>query len=112
MNRRRFIQNWPTGLKVLSSLLPVFLLTTASVLGQVQGKPAVSPAPSRSGIPPMNKSNSESQLEMLWGKVRRFPNSAEAHNDFGVALGDSGDWDAALAELQTATRLKPDYAQA
>ncbi|HLJ88341.1 MAG TPA: tetratricopeptide repeat protein [Candidatus Angelobacter sp.] len=53
-----------------------------------------------------------SELEKSYAGMYLSPCSAEAHNNLGMSLGESGHLDAALAELQTATRLKPDYAQA
>ncbi len=40
------------------------------------------------------------------------PNFAEAHDNFGVLLGQHGRFDEATAHLQQALKIKPDYAEA
>ena len=40
------------------------------------------------------------------------PNLAEAHNNFGVVLGQSGRFGEAVAHFQQALKSKPDYAEA
>jgi tetratricopeptide (TPR) repeat protein len=44
--------------------------------------------------------------------IRRQPNSAEAHNNLGVALKEQGRLDDAVARYQEAIRLQPKYAEA
>jgi Flp pilus assembly protein TadD len=49
----------------------------------------------------------------LWSDtVKKSPDSAEAHYDLGIAHAFQGQLDRAIAEYQTALRLKPDYAEA
>src|SRR5258706_6628604 len=62
--------------------------------------------------PPVSRaegSNSSASLESLKTTVKKAPNSAEARNELGAALGDQGDLDEALEQIRTAIRLKPDY---
>jgi len=44
--------------------------------------------------------------------VRERPDNPYAHADYGLALGQAGRTDAAIAELGAALRLKPDFADA
>lgn len=44
--------------------------------------------------------------------IRLKPDYAEAHNNYGSALGRKGRLDEAIREFQEAIRLKPDYVQA
>ena len=49
----------------------------------------------------------------LWADtVEKSPDSAEAHNNLGLAYVSQGQLDRAIAEYQTALRLKPDYEMA
>jgi tetratricopeptide (TPR) repeat protein len=44
--------------------------------------------------------------------IRLKPDLAEAHNNVGIALGDRGDPDGAIAEYREAIRLEPEFAEA
>jgi len=67
-------------------------------------------APSASGSSyAYHASGRVSRLREAW---RRDPQSAEIHNELGLALGDAGDLAGALAELKTATQLDANYSQA
>ena len=44
--------------------------------------------------------------------IRAQPDYPRAHFNLGVALGKSGQPDAAMRELEEALRLKPDFAEA
>ena len=47
----------------------------------------------------------------LWADtVKKSPDSAEVRNNLGLAYASRGQFDRAIAEYQTALRLKPDYA--
>lgn len=45
-------------------------------------------------------------------ELRRTPNSARAHNELGVLLGEAGNLTESIQEFAAAVRLKKDYAQA
>ena len=51
-------------------------------------------------------------IEALRTAVQKAPNSAEARNELGIALGAKGYLDEALDQLRTATQLKPNYGEA
>ena len=56
--------------------------------------------------------NTVDRLERLRQAVQQTPDSADAHNELGLALGEAGDLNGAAAELEKATRLAPDFAEA
>jgi superkiller protein 3 len=58
------------------------------------------------------RQNTEERIQQLRAAARRSPQSAEVHNELGLALGETGDLNAALAELQLATQLDGGCAQA
>jgi tetratricopeptide (TPR) repeat protein len=41
-----------------------------------------------------------------------MPQSPEAHNNLGIALGSQGRIDEAVAEFEAALRIKPDFVDA
>jgi len=50
---------------------------------------------------------------LLWSdSVHKSPNKARPHNNLGHAYALRDDWDRAIEEFRTATRLDPDYALA
>ncbi|HEX4387128.1 MAG TPA: tetratricopeptide repeat protein, partial [Steroidobacteraceae bacterium] len=51
-------------------------------------------------------------LEILAPLAVAQPRSPAAHYEYGLALGDAGQGDAAIAALRRAVALKPDYAEA
>ena len=55
--------------------------------------------------------SNERRLQGLRNAVRLNPQSASARNALGLALGQRGQLDSAIAEFQEAIRLKPDFAR-
>ena len=44
--------------------------------------------------------------------LKTIPDSPEAHNNLGIALGSQGKMDEAIAEFEKALRARPDFAEA
>lgn len=57
-------------------------------------------------------SDSQSVIEEFRKAIALRPGFAEAHNDLGLALVQTGDDQQAIKEFREAVRLKPDYAEA
>ena len=49
---------------------------------------------------------------MLREAIRLAPDSAESHNNLGIALASNGNLDEAVREFQQALKLKPGFADA
>ena len=61
----------------------------------------------------INRNNVWKDSFNLWSDtVKKSPDSPEAHNNLGNAYASQGQLDRAIAEYQTALRLKPDFNQA
>jgi hypothetical protein len=91
-------------------LIGVLFLRQASGVDPQTRRSQLLPPSSKTLLPP--EQVTPERLEELRAAVRRAPKSAQAHNDLGTALGDTGDLVGAAAELETAIRLKPNYAEA
>ncbi len=61
----------------------------------------------------INRNNVWKDSFTLWSETaKKSPDSAVAHSELGLAYSSQGQLDRAIAEFQTALRLKPDYAEA
>jgi tetratricopeptide (TPR) repeat protein len=67
-------------------------------------------APSASGS--SDPQGAKARVNELREAARRAPQSAEIHNELGLALGEAGDLAGAVAELNAATRLDGNFSQA
>jgi tetratricopeptide (TPR) repeat protein len=88
------------------ALALAFLSTIAiAVPAPVQQNPTVKPR-SRTAIP----AQLQKKIEELRQNAKRFPASASAHLELGIALSDAGLFDQARAEFKVALKLHPNDA--
>jgi tetratricopeptide (TPR) repeat protein len=97
------------GLAWVSSVVLVFASLSAP---KSEPLSMVSQSERRAGAETRERKDTKERLPRLRAAVQRAPQSAEAHNELGLALGEAGYLNAALAELELAARLDSSYAQA
>jgi tetratricopeptide (TPR) repeat protein len=88
------------------------LLCAFFVARQTDAAAGDSQAEGKAGAKNSGRQDTKERLILLRAAVQRAPQSAEAHNELGLALGEAGDLNAAIEELALATQLDSSYSAA